>query len=165
MIKINELDSGVTGEGKDITYVNGKYYLLSYNPAKVCVSEDLENWTEYSLNGNYLKPKNLAYGNGIFVISGDNGTTNKTYIYTSTNGTEWTAREINTGQSFSIISNSCKFINNRFILLFGIYWSENGVRTKTENWFYESTNGVTWKKHTLIINGSENFKINHGSHR
>ena len=159
MIKVKEKDTNVYGYGQDIIYVNGKYYMLSNEPAKVCVSEDLENWVEYNLNGNYVKPSSIAYGNGIFVISGDSGTTNNTYIYTSTDGTNWTARTINTGESFSITSNTCKFLNNKFILLLGIYWynPDTGVRTKTENWFYESKNGVNWTKHTLIINGSESL--------
>ena len=159
MIKIREKDTNVYGYGKDITYVNGKYYMLSYEPAKVCVSEDLEEWTEYNLNSNYIKPCNIAYGNGIFVISGDSGTTNNTYIYTSTDGINWVPRIINTGQSFSVHSSSCKFINNRFVLLLGMYWynTDSGVRTSTENWFYESSNGVNWNKHSLIITGSENL--------
>jgi hypothetical protein len=56
-MKIIEKDTQITGGGRDISYIDGKYYLLSDNPAKVCVSEDLENWTEYLLNGNYLKPE------------------------------------------------------------------------------------------------------------
>ena len=67
-MKLIEKDTHVSGAGKGIVYVDGKYYLLSESPAKVCVSEDLENWTEYQLNDSYLKPSNIAYGNGIFVL-------------------------------------------------------------------------------------------------
>lgn len=156
-IKIKEKDTNVYGYGKDIIYVDEKYYMLSSEPAKVCVSEDLQEWIEYELNTNYLKPENIAYGNGIFVISGGAGTTNNTYIYTSTDGENWTARTVNTGQNFSITSNSCKFINNRFIILYGIYYHDSkGIRTSTENWFYESKNGINWTKHVLTINGSIN---------
>lgn len=160
-MKIIEKNTHITGGGKGITYVDGKYYLLSDSPAKVCVSEDLENWTEYQLNSTYLKPYNIAYGNGIFIITGGSGTSGKTYFYKSTDGVNWTPIEINTGHSYSITSNSVKFINNRFIALLGIYWyrTENGkrIRTKTENWFYESTDGVNWTKHKLIVESSENL--------
>ena len=158
-MKDKQLDTGVVGGGKDIIFVDGKYYMLSESPAKVCVSEDLENWTEYNLNSSYLKPCEIAYGNGTFVICGASSSSSSTYIYTSTNGTTWTPRVITTGQSFGINVNTVKFINNKFILLLGLYWynSDTGIRTKTENWFYESTNGINWTKHTLIINGSENL--------
>ena len=85
-MKLIEKDTHVTGAGKGIVYVDGKYYLLSESPAKVCVSEDLENWIEYQLNDSYLKPSNISYGNGIFVITGGAGTTNNTYYYYSKNG-------------------------------------------------------------------------------
>ena len=44
-MKTKVIDTNITGGGKGITYVDGKYYLVSDSPAKVCVSEDLENWT------------------------------------------------------------------------------------------------------------------------
>ena len=158
-MKTKVIDTHITGGGKGITYVDGKYYLLSDSPAKVCVSENLENWTEYQLNSNYLKPCNIAYGNGVFVITGSSGSSGKTYFYKSTDGINWAPIEINTGRAFSVTSNSVKFINNRFIALLGIYWyitvDGQRKRTKTENWFYESTNGVNWTKHELIIESSE----------
>lgn len=160
-MKIIEKDTHITGGGRSISYIDGKYYLLSDNPAKVCVSEDLENWTEHLLNGNYLKPENIAYGNGIFIITGRNSTDNGTWFYRSLNGSTWTPIKINTGTSYSVTSNSVKFLNNRFIALLGIYWYKTidgkKVRTKTENWFYESTNGTNWNKHELIIESNENL--------
>ena len=160
-MKIIEKDTHITGGGRSISYIDGKYYLLSDNPAKVCVSEDLENWTEHLLNGNYLKPENIAYGNGIFIITGRNSTDNGTWFYRSLNGSTWTPVKINTGTSYSVTSNSVKFLNNRFIALLGIYWYKTidgkKVRTKTENWFYESTNGTNWNKHELIIESNENL--------
>lgn len=160
-MKLIEKDTRVTGAGKGIVYVDGKYYLISENPAKVCVSEDLENWTEYRLNDSYLKPANITYGNGVFIITGANSTSTDTWFYRSTDGINWTPIKINTGSSFGINSNSVKFINNRFIALLGIYWSRTvdgkKIRTKTENWFYESTNGIDWTKHQLVVESSENL--------
>lgn len=158
-MKLKEIDSGVYGEGKDIIFANDSYYMLSASPAKVCISKDLKKWTEIELNSDYLKPESLAYGNGLFVITGSRGTTTKTYIYTSTDGVNWTPQIINTGKNFSITSNSCKFINNRFIFLSGIYYynATTNETTKTENWFFESTNAKNWKKHILTINGSDNY--------
>ena len=115
-MKDKQLDTGIVGGGKGITYVDGKYYLLSESPAKVCVSEDLENWTEYTLNGNYMKPAEITYGNGIFVICGATSTSNDTYIYKSTNGTSWTAVKLNTTVDFALSCNAVKFINNRFVV-------------------------------------------------
>ena len=158
-MKLIEKDSGILGCGQGIAYVDGKYYLLSESPAKVCVSENLENWTEYQLNEDYLKPKNIAYGNGIFIITGESSTSTDTWFYRSTDGVNWTPIKINTGEAYGIASNSVKFINNRFVALLGIYWYRtiDGKKIKTENWFYESTNGINWTKHQLIVESSENL--------
>ena len=115
-MKIIEKNTGVTGGGKGITYVDGKYYLVSDSPAKVCVSEDLTNWTEYQLNNNYMKPCDIAYGNGVFVISGHIGTTSSTYIYRSTDGINWTPIKLPTTVNFALYCNSVKFINNKLFL-------------------------------------------------
>ena len=160
-MKIIEKDTHITGGGRSISYIDGKYFLLSDNPAKVCVSEDLENWTEYHLNSNYLKPNSIAYGNGVFIITGNSSTSNDTWYYRSTDGVNWEPHKFATGQSFGIHCNSAKFLNNRFIALLGIYWSRTidgkKTRIKTENWFYESTNGINWTKHQLIVESSENL--------
>lgn len=160
-MKTKVIDTNIYGGGKGIIYVDGKYYLLSESPAKVCVSEDLSNWTEYQLNEDYLKPANIAYGNGIFIITGASSTSTDTWYYRSTDGVNWTSHKFNTNTTFGINCNSVKFINNRFIALLGMWWSrtENGkkIRTKTENWFYESTNGINWTKHQLIVESSENL--------
>ena len=160
-MKLIEKDTHIVGGGKGIVYVDGKYYLLSESPAKVCVSEDLENWTEYQLNSSYLKPHNIVYGNGIFIITGGSSTSTDTWYYRSTDGITWTPHKFNTDTSFGINSNSVKFINNRFIALLGIWWSRTvdgkKIRTKTENWFYESTNGINWTKHQLIVESGENL--------
>lgn len=160
-MKLMEKDTHIIGGGKGIIFVDGKYYLLSESPAKVCVSEDLENWTEYQLNSSYLKPSNIAYGNGIFIITGGSSTSTDTWYYRSTDGINWTPHKFTTGESFGISSNSVKFINNRFVSLLGIWWSRTvdgkKIRTKTENWYYESTNGINWTKHQLIVESSEDL--------
>ena len=132
-MKLIEKDSGILGCGQGIAYVDGKYYLLSESPAKVCVSENLENWTEYPLNEDYLKPKNIAYGNGVFVITGESSTSTDTWFYRSIDGVNWTPIKINTGEAYGIASNSVKFINNRFVALLGIYWYRTIDGKKNKN--------------------------------
>lgn len=160
-MKVIEKNTHIIGGGREIIYVDGKYYLLSDSPAKVCVSENLENWTEHELNSDYILADHIAYGNGIFVVTGRSSSSTKTWIYKSTDGTNWQAVEINTGKNYSVGSNSVKFINNKFVVIYGIYyWNTiNGkqVRTKTENWFFESTNGTNWTKHQLVVESSENL--------
>ncbi|MCQ3908918.1 MAG: siphovirus ReqiPepy6 Gp37-like family protein [Mycoplasmoidaceae bacterium] len=160
-MKVIEKDSNVTGNGKSIIYANNKYYMLSESPAKVCVSEDLETWTEYNLNSSYLKPQEIAYGNGTFVVVGNAGSTDKTYIYYSKNGSTWTSVEINTGVNFSVHINGLKFVNNRFIIVLGIKYvnSETGAITQTEQWTYTSVNGTSWTKFSNTILGSTNYDI------
>ena len=164
-MKDKQLDTGIVGGGKGITYVDGKYYLLSESPAKVCVSEDLENWTEYSLNGNYIKPKEIVYGNGVFIICGDYGSSNKTWIYRSTNGTTWTPIQLNTTVDFPLYCNGLKFVNNRFVICtdgWETIYRTDGRITKIEEIvvFFESTNGTNWALRKLVINRGtdENYK-------
>lgn len=164
-MKDKQLDTGVTGGGRDIIFVDNKYYMLSESPAKVCVSEDLENWTEYNLNSNYLKPQEIAYGNGTFVICGATSTSNDTYIYKSTNGTNWTAVKLNTTVDFALSCNAVKFINNRFVVATSGWVTTHrtdGKITKIEEVvvFFSSTNGTNWTRHEFKINRgtNENFK-------
>jgi len=154
-MKLIEKDTHVTGAGKGIVYVDGKYYLLSESPAKVCVSEDLENWIEYQLNDSYLKPSNIAYGNGIFVITGGAGTTNNTYYYYSKNGINWIPKVLNTGENFSMHSNTCKFINNRFVFTTGYRTSRSGQQISSTKQFYETTDGVNVTRHDYTIQESK----------
>lgn len=154
-MKLIEKDTHVTGAGKGIVYVDGKYYLLSESPAKVCVSEDLENWIEYQLNDSYLKPSNIAYGNGIFVITGGAGTTNNTYYYYSENGINWIPKVLNTGENFSMHSNTCKFINNRFVFTTGYRTSRSGQQISSTKQFYETTDGVNVTRHDYTIQESK----------
>ena len=164
-MKTKVIDTHITGGGKGITYADGKYYLLSDNPAKVCVSEDLDNWTEYQLNNNYMEPCDIAYGNGVFVISGYIGTTTSTYIYRSTDGINWTPIKLPTTVNFAIYCNSVKFINNKFVIAtegWSTTYTTDGVITKVEEKiaFFESTNGLDWFLRTLVIDRGTNTKYN-----
>ena len=165
-MKDKQLDTGISGGGKGITFVDGKYYLLSESPAKVCVSEDLENWTEYSLNENYIKPKEIVYGNGVFVICGDYGSSNKTYIYRSTNGTTWTPIQLNTTVDFGLYCNGLKFVNNKFVIAVS-GWRTTTIDDRTQQVtieetvpFFSSSNGSNWTLHKLVINrhSDQNYK-------
>lgn len=164
-MKVNEKDSGVFGKGRSIIYVNNKYYMLSETPAKVCVSDDLAKWTEYNLNSNYIKPREIAYGKGIFVVCGVCGTSNDTYIYKSTDGTTWSAVKLNTTVDFALNCNGIKFINNKFVIATNGWqrtYKTDGKVTKIEEIvvFFDSTDGTTWNKHELVIDRgtNENYK-------
>ena len=115
-MKTKVIDTNIIGGGKGITYVDGKYYLVSDSPAKVCVSEDLENWTEYQLNSSYLKGGDIAYGNGVFVVCGEKSSSTNTWIYRSIDGINWTPIQLPTTVSFALHCNSVKFINNKFVI-------------------------------------------------
>ena len=153
-MKIIEKDTNIIGAGYGIIYVDGKYYLVSSSPAKVCYSEDLDTWTEINLNSDYLVPKNIAYGNGVFIITGDSGTTNSTYIYYSKDGINWTPKVVDTGESISMHSNTCKFINNRFVFTTGYQTTREGHIISSTKQFYETTNGVNITRHDYTIESS-----------
>lgn len=158
-MKVVAKDTGVIGAGREIVYVDGKYYLVSESPAKVCVSEDLENWTEYILNDNYLSPSHIAYGNGIFIITGGSGSTSNTYYYYSNDGVNWIPKVLNTGESFSMNSNTCKFINNRFVFTTGYRTSRSGQQISSTKQFYETTNGINITRHDYTIEETSSTSV------
>ncbi len=169
-MKFIERDTNITGGGRGIIYVDGKYYMLSDSPAKVCASEDLENWTEYPLNSSYLKPQNIAYGNGTFVVCGLESTSNNTYIYYSKNGTTWNAVALPTTVDFFIDCYSVKFINNRFVIStagWKITHRTGDVITNIEEKiaFFESTNGSNWTLRLLTINRGTNTNFKNANAR
>lgn len=155
-MKIIEKNTGINGGGKGITYVDGKYYLVSDSPAKVCVSEDLTNWTEYQLNSNYLKGGDIAYGNGVFVVCGAKSTSTNTWIYRSIDGINWTPIQLPTTVDFALHCNSVKFTNNKFVIATNGWQtthSSGGVITGIDEKiaFFESSDGINWTLRLLVI--------------
>ena len=155
-MKVKEIDTGIVGYGRGIVYVDGKYYMVSNTPAKVCVSEDLENWTEYSLDDSYLRPTEIAYGNNTFIIVGNSGTRDATYIYVSHNGTDWIPKTVDVGYSVSYGFNKVEFINNRFICQTGYQFvNSKGQTTKIRDIFFETKDGNSITRHDKDIITSE----------
>ena len=151
-MKMIEKDTGIIGGGRQIIFANGKYYLVVQKPSKVCVSEDLNEWTEYNLNGDFLTASGIAYGNGTFVVCGSTGTTKKTYYYYSKDGINWIPNTINVDVNLSLNTNSIKFINNRFITVSGYNSTNRVTGIVTEHiLFMTSFDGINWEKHELII--------------
>lgn len=169
-MKFIKRNTNIIGGGRGIIFVDDKYYMLSDSPAKVCVSVDLENWTEYPLNSSYLKPQNIAYGNGTFVICGLESSANKTYIYYSKNGTTWTPVELPTTVNFCIDCYSVKFINNRFVVTTSGWrttWRTGDTITKIEEKvaFFESANGTNWTLKLLVIDRGTDFNYKNANAR
>lgn len=160
-MKDKELDTGVIGGGKGIIYVDGKYYMVSESPAKVCISEDLKNWIEIELDSNYITPHDIVYGNGIFLITGYGGDERKkTYYYYSTDGLNWNLKELNTDEDFSVYFYNCRFINNKFLLISSYFYS-NGTTGETylKILLYESSNGINFTKYNIRIESSVAYNI------
>lgn len=167
-MKTRVIDTNITGGGKGIVYVDGKYYLVSDSPAKVCVSEDLENWTEHQLNSNYLKGGDIAYGNGVFVVCGAKSTSTNTWIYRSTDGINWTPIQLPTTVDFALYCNSVKFINNKFVIATNGWQTTHrsgGVITGIDEKiaFFESTNGTNWTLRILVIPRGTNTNYKNAS--
>ena len=169
-MKLIEKDTHITGGGRGIIYVDGKYYMLSDSPAKVCVSEDLEIWTEYNLNSSYLKPQNISYGNGTFVICGLESSSTSTYIYYSKNGTTWNAVVLPTTINFALNCYSVRFINNKFVITTDGWKTTHRTGdtiTKIEEKiaFFESTNGIDWTLRLLVIDRGTNTNYKNANAR
>ena len=113
-------DTNIPGNGKDIIYAESKFWFVHSTPCGIAYSDDLINWHDYYFDVDKISStENLAYGNDLFVVSGDSGSTDKTYFLISKDGAEWEYKILDTGKNFSMNSNTCKFVNNRFVLITG----------------------------------------------
>lgn len=153
-------DSGIKGSGRDIIFAEDKFWFVHGEPAGISYSEDLINWEDCPLDSSKISfPKNLAYGNGKFIITGDANQLSNTYYAISDNGIDWEYKVLNTGQNFSMTSNSCRFLNNRFVFITGWYNYNivTGIRNYTIIQIYETVDGNTVTKHEYRYNGSDNI--------
>lgn len=135
------IDSGVPGNGKDIVFANDTYYMVSVSPACVLYSNNLKDWTLKLLNSNDTSSDSIAYGNSIFVIASDS-----TYgIYTSSDGINWTNRDLKVyshyaGRNINAAFNAVRFLNNQFVIVTGTSYSGG----RLEGHVLVSTNGINW---------------------
>lgn len=153
------VDTKIVGWGRDIIYANEKFWLAHYLPSGIASSSDLENWRDVQLDESKFECWNLAYGNGKFIATGGSGKEDKTYIAISNDGIDWNYKIVDTGKDFSITSNSCRFLNNRFIFITGWYNynTVTGIRNYTVIQIYETTDGEHITRHEYRHNGPENI--------
>ncbi|WP_221414169.1 immunoglobulin-like domain-containing protein [Paenibacillus sp. 598K] len=120
-----------TSELTSVAYGNGMYVAVG-GFGKVLTSGDGASWT---LNPNSPVIGNsvlyaITFGNGVFVIAGNNGSDGT--IYTSSDGTSWTSQSSNVYVS----------------LLDAVYGLDKYVVVGTEGKIVTSEDGVTWTQRT-----------------
>ena len=150
----NFIDTGITGNGKDIVYANGSYYMASINPGGVSYSSDLKNWTFKLLDEDDDNLDSITYGNSIFVIASnaDNG------IYTSSDGINWINRELKVYSNYAKNNikasfNTVRFVNNQFVIVTGTqYTNSAGAITRREGHVLVSNNGINWTDKVELAN-------------
>lgn len=155
-----DVDTKVKGYGRDIIYANEMFWLTHYDPCGIAYSNDLKNWTDIKLDSTKIsQTKNLAFGNSKFMITGNANEGSNTYIAISDDGINWNYNNINTGKDFSITSNSCRFINNRFVLITGWYNynTVTGIRNYTVIQIHETVDGNNITKHEFRYDGPDNI--------
>lgn len=150
----NFIDTGITGNGKDIVYANGSYYMASINPGGVSYSSDLKNWTFKLLDEDDDNLDSITYGNSVFVIASnaDNG------IYTSSDGINWINRELKVYSNYAKNNikasfNTVRFVNNQFVIVTGTqYTNSAGAITRREGHVLVSNNGINWTDKVELAN-------------
>lgn len=155
-----DVDTNVKGYGQDIIYANEMFWLAHYDPCGIAYSNDLKNWTDIKLDSSKIsQTKSLAFGNSKFMITGNANDGSNTYIAISDDGINWNYNNINTGKDFSMTSNSCRFINNRFVFITGWYNYNivTGIRNYTIIQIYETIDGNNITKHEFRYDGSDNI--------
>ena len=155
-----DVDTKVKGYGRDIIYANEMFWLTHYDPCGIAYSNDLKNWTDIKLDSTKIsQTKNLAFGNSKFMITGNANEGSNTYIAISDDGINWNYNNINTGKDFSITSNSCRFINNRFVFITGWYNynTVTGIRNYTVIQIHETVDGNNITKHEFRYDGPDNI--------
>lgn len=155
-----DVDTNVKGYGQDIIYANEMFWLAHYDPCGIAYSNDLKNWTDIKLDSSKIsQTKSLAFGNSKFMITGNANDGSNTYIAISDDGINWNYNNINTGKDFSMTSNSCRFINNRFVFITGWYNYNivTGIRNYTIIQIYETIDGNNITKHEFRYDGPDNI--------
>lgn len=153
-------DSNIKGNGRDIIYADEKFWFVHNSPCGIAYSNDLVNWSNVELDSTKISStNNLAYGNSKFIVTGYSNDGSNTYIAVSDDGLTWDYKLINTGKDFSMTSNSCRFINNRFVFLTGWYNynTVTGIRNYTVIQIYETIDGNNITKHEFRYDGPDNI--------
>jgi hypothetical protein len=105
-------------------------------------------WTK-QVSGTTKRLYAIAYGNGLFVAAGNNGT-----ILNSTNGTDWTIN--NTGITTSDYFASIVYGNHQFMAVGGnnVYTSKDGkIWTSQKIGVPQNINGVTYGNNQFLVVG------------
>lgn len=74
----------VGGDTRHVVFGNGEF-LVTGNGKEAYKSADGRNWTEYVMTRSFSNIYDIRYGNGIYVMN------NNSYIFTSSDGIEWTS--------------------------------------------------------------------------
>lgn len=159
-MEIQNRNTNIEFDGKDIIFANGKYYIAHCNPNGVASSEDLSNWKDIPIDSTKLKCVSLAYGNNIFLMTGYAGTTNDTYICVSDDGENWELKKLQSDVSFSMNCNTCKFLNNMFVFTTGYRYSDINDNTKAVVIEINTTkDGINFNKIKKRIDTNKNYYI------
>jgi hypothetical protein len=117
----------------------GSYWGLT--AFSVMAADSLESWTERARPAGASAPVSIAFGNGMFVAVGANGT-----IITSTNGADWSTRTSGTIRNLPLV----KFVNGRFFVMANV----QGAPQRADP-VLSSVDGIAWITLTNSANISD----------
>lgn len=145
--------SNVTTNWDQIIYANSRFIISSSTSNRVAVSNDLGlTWVRSAFPlspiplQNDWGTYNIAYGNNLYVVAGQQKRTSTTSatnsVSVSANGVAWTTTAIplSPGSSTDIWRN-ISYANNRFILTLASFLSNGNIRSQIAT----SNNGTTWQ--------------------
>lgn len=112
-----------------LDYVNNRFY-AACTSGVLLTSTNGTQWTSTNTAGNSSNLQSVAFGNGIYVVPGQSGTTGRALL-TSTDGTNWTSRIAGAG---AVGAN-----------LRAVTAGDNGIVAAAANGvLLHSTNGTAW---------------------
>jgi hypothetical protein len=83
------ITNSFSGAISGVWYLNGKFFATDVNSNIRISSDNGQTWVNPSTP--LTITRNIAYGNGVYVAVGDDGTSTTGYIKTSTDGINWSA--------------------------------------------------------------------------
>ena len=134
----SSLPTGHSTRWNAIAFGSNNFVTLGYNSNVAAYSSDGSTWTDVTLPSTE-RWTGIAYGGGRFVAVSSQMTVNTSAVYSTNDGTSWTASNSKFGNDWGV-NTMCSLVygNNMFLAI-------GGINTASDKIAYSTDGGETWR--------------------